>query len=286
MIIRRGPPAPPRPVTEEELHAYADGLLARDRLPAVKAYLELNPAAAAEVATWREQNRALRLLFAAGPAAGADPAWEAEAASLAGPKGRSAKVKAALARVGGTRRLPAMAAGLALLVTGALAGSTLPDNRTEDGVARFARAAERVHLITTGRGNGATLAALTQGRGPDLRRLGWILEGIRPVRVGVEDAAQLIYGDGTGRRLSVLVGRPTGPREASVSYRRRGEQVMFTWLDDNLAYALVGELPRAEMLRLADAVHDRLSRGATVQAGTIAFTHGEARGRPATMTDF
>lgn len=286
MIIRLRPPKPPRPVTEEELHAYADGLLSGEREKAVRAYLALNPAAAEEVAAWREQNRALRLLFAAGPAAGADPAWEAEAATLAGGKGRSAAVRAALARAGRMRRLPAMAAGVALLVAGALAGSSFRGDTAEDGVARFAQAAERVHLISTGRGGGATLAALTQGRGPDLRRLGWSLEGIRPVRVGVEDAAQLIYVDGSRRRLSVLVGRPAGPREASISYRRRGEQVMFTWLDDNLAFALVGELPRAEMLRLAEVVHDRLSRGATVQAGGMAFTRNVPRGRPATMTDF
>ena len=56
-----------RAITEDMLHAYADGLLdAADRVE-VEAWLAEHPAQLAEVAAWQRQNEALNTLF--GPVA-------------------------------------------------------------------------------------------------------------------------------------------------------------------------------------------------------------------------
>ena len=55
----------PRPetISEDDLHAYVDGLLPPDRALEVEAWLAQHPDRAAEVALWQRQNEALTALF-------------------------------------------------------------------------------------------------------------------------------------------------------------------------------------------------------------------------------
>jgi anti-sigma factor RsiW len=53
------------PVTADELHAYADGLLPPDRRAAVETWLAAHPNDAAEVAEWRAQADAIRARYGA-----------------------------------------------------------------------------------------------------------------------------------------------------------------------------------------------------------------------------
>ncbi len=55
---------PPRPIAEEELHAYVDGQLDADRRAAVLRYLQDHPDVARQVAGWGAQREALRVAFA------------------------------------------------------------------------------------------------------------------------------------------------------------------------------------------------------------------------------
>jgi anti-sigma factor RsiW len=53
----------PQPISEAELHAYADGLLAPARGADVEAWLARHPADEERLQAWRLQNRQLRALF-------------------------------------------------------------------------------------------------------------------------------------------------------------------------------------------------------------------------------
>src|SRR5437868_2595585 len=53
------------PVTTDELHAYADGLLPADRLAAIEEWLATHADDAAQVAEWRAQGDAIRARYAA-----------------------------------------------------------------------------------------------------------------------------------------------------------------------------------------------------------------------------
>ncbi len=57
------PPSSGLPVTEAELHAYADRQLTAERLAEVEAWLSHRPEEAARVRAWEAQKRELRGLF-------------------------------------------------------------------------------------------------------------------------------------------------------------------------------------------------------------------------------
>ena len=77
-------------VTEDDLHAYVDGLLDEDRRREVEAWLAADPEAAARVAKWQRQNAGLDALF--GNAATGNPGDAERVARLMRPPlGRSVK---------------------------------------------------------------------------------------------------------------------------------------------------------------------------------------------------
>src|SRR5688572_30105096 len=91
-------------ITEDELHAYADGVLPADRIDAIESYLGANPAEAARIADWRAQAAAIRARFGAV----ADE-----------PVPERLQLENILLRASGLRRKIAVAATIALLIGGA-----------------------------------------------------------------------------------------------------------------------------------------------------------------------
>lgn len=246
-------PRPPA-VAEEELHELVDGVLPADRRPAVLAYLAANPAVAARVAAWQAQNEGLRLLF--GTADERAVQWRRETAALA-----------RRARGGAGRWLPLRLAGSlcaaavlgVIVLAGIVPGDGVP-TKGEDFY-QFSRSALLAHAETMTGGGSPVAAAtgLTWVRPPDLTPLGWRLERRRPVMIDDRPGLQFIYREGSsGRPVSLIVGRPGTAGEGTFSYIRQGSRTLFTWLDGSLGYALVGDLSRGELLRLADAVHASL----------------------------
>jgi anti-sigma factor RsiW len=75
-------------------------------------------------------------------------------------------------------------------------------------------------------------------------------------------AAQLMYEDRAGKRLTLYFKRPeAGLGETAFQFAegRYGTSV-FWWSDERFAYALVAALPREELLALARGVHEQLDR--------------------------
>ncbi|GIL02215.1 MAG: membrane protein [Alphaproteobacteria bacterium] len=247
----------PDPVSEDELHAFVDGELAPERARAVEAWLARNPEAAAAVAEWRSQNAALRQLFAAEPARrdGLGPAprrdWTAP------PSSRLRNVVAALVLVlaGGTA---GWFANAALAPVPAGLAETLPQASRANylvysGEVRHpveVGAEEEDHLVGwLGKRIGRELTA------PDLGAHGFSLVGGRLVPFAGKPGAMLMYENGDGERLTVLIAANGAHSGTNFRFEQAGGVGTFYWIDDGHGYALSGALSRDRLLRLATAIH-------------------------------
>jgi anti-sigma factor RsiW len=96
-------------------------------------------------------------------------------------------------------------------------------------------------------------------RAPALASAGWKLMGGRllPDQEGLP-AAQFMYEDASGRRLTLYMRKETGLNNTAFRFVERDGFGAFYWIDRPLAYALTGRLSRDELMSLADIVYGQL----------------------------
>jgi anti-sigma factor RsiW len=69
-----------------------------------------------------------------------------------------------------------------------------------------------------------------------------------------------MYQEGSGRRLTLYIRTdPGSERETAFRYFQQGKVAVFYWLDRHLSYALSGELPREDLLKIANVIYQRLN---------------------------
>lgn len=241
------------PVTENDLHAYADGQMAADDAARIETWLTQHPEDAARVAEWQSQNNAIRDMFA--PYAITRPGDEA--------------LLAVQARRPLTERLPLRAAAAALLFAlGTATGLAIPSvlgspatatpifEQASDAYAIYARevrhpvevwAGEKDHLVAwLGKRLGEKIVA------PDLAAAGYTLVGGRLVPVDGVAGALLMYEDKSGKRLTLLLGRTAKKNETAFQFASSGAVETLYWMDNGLAYAVSGEVNREALRTVAD----------------------------------
>jgi anti-sigma factor RsiW len=98
----------------------------------------------------------------------------------------------------------------------------------------------------------------TEVRAPELSAEGWKLMGGRLLPDRGQAAAQFMYEDANGRRLTLYVRKEAGLTDAAFRFAERGDFGAFYWIDRSLAYALAGRLDRSELMRLATSIHAQL----------------------------
>jgi anti-sigma factor RsiW len=89
----------------------------------------------------------------------------------------------------------------------------------------------------------------------DLHEQGFELIGGRLLPDGPGKSAQLMYQDAQQRRVTVYLRKPEVGTNAAFRYEQQGKLGLFYWIDEGAGYALVGELPRATLLDLAQAIY-------------------------------
>ncbi|MBI2977289.1 MAG: anti-sigma factor [Rhodospirillales bacterium] len=251
---------PSEPVSEMDLHAFVDGQLDEARQREVAAHLAENPEAAARVAAYRAQKTALKAAF--------DPILKEPlprqlglpTASRRTLHARWAAAAAGLLVAGGVLGwqaggmfTPAAAPGTAVVHQAAVAHAVFtPQKRHPVEV----RGDEEAHLVTwLSNVLGAPL------RAPRLVDAGYLLVGGRLLSATDGPAAQFMYEDKGGRRLTLYV--VTDPAQRGKTAFRYAEEkgvAIFYWIDGPLGYALAGKMTREELLKLADAVYTQLGR--------------------------
>jgi anti-sigma factor RsiW len=253
-----------RRITEAELHAFVDGELAPGERAEIEELLAASPDDRELAQDFADLNEAIRAHCASCLA----ESWTAEVGTQLAGFGSS--------RSAWRHVRPLRAAALALFVAGAAAAGyatralmTEPRGPEAAFVATALGAhsvyvpevrhpvevkAEEAHLVRwLAKRVGADV------RAPALGELGWKLMGGRllPDQDG-HPAAQFMYEDGSGRRLTLYIRKETGLDNTAFRFYERDGFGAFYWIDRPLAYALAGRLTRDELTNLASAVYAQL----------------------------
>lgn len=239
------------------LHAYADGELeGADRL-AIEELLANDAAARATLEAIERQKQALKTAY--------DPV-------LREPVPHS--LAAALRHRGGRGALPyaAMAAGLALLISGGAGGWLMA---LQSGAGSSVTIADRAigahevfavevrHPVEVAAAEKDHLQAWLSKRVgtafviPDLSSEGFTLLGGRLLVAGNRPAAQLMYEDAGKKRITIFLTANPGNTEAALRVEEKGGFVVCYWLNGPLGLAIAGEMDRTRMMQLARIVYER-----------------------------
>jgi anti-sigma factor RsiW len=89
----------------------------------------------------------------------------------------------------------------------------------------------------------------------DLHEQGFELVGGRLLPDGSGKGAQLMYQDAQGLRVTVYLRKPEVGTPAAFRYERQGDLGLFYWVESGAGYALVGALPKDQLLTLARAIY-------------------------------
>jgi len=262
-----------RQIDEGELHALVDGELDPARQAEVEAWLSENAEAAGRVARYRAQNAGLHALF--------DGVLNEDLPPV---------IVDALA--GRRRWLPrgaAIAAGFALLLSGAVAGWVVRGEVPfgADEPAQIAAAgpaidtqvlmerATSAHVVSsdddlrlanaTGAAEIGQYLSTRMGekvRVPQLTSLGYRLVGSRVLPDTGGPAAQFVFEDADGERVTLYV-RSEAARGVDITFALSDDLSMFYWNDSEHSYALVRDLEdetgRDALLKAAKAVYRQIT---------------------------
>jgi anti-sigma factor RsiW len=253
-------------IMEEDLQAYVDGRVSGTRLADIEAYLAQHPEVRERVALEQRQRAALRGQL------------ESKFAEPIPARLWIANIQA-MRRGRWVRRLRAVAAGVLLFAAGAgigwVAASRMEAESarptpgttalTENASAAYRTfVVEVAHPVEVGAQQEAHLLQWLSRRlgkplvAPDLMPFGYRLMGGRLLPAGSGAAAQLMYDDPTGKRLTVYVRAAQGS-ETAFRFQHEGETSTFAWIDQGFGFAVTGSVSRDELLPIAEAVYHGFS---------------------------
>ncbi|WP_333839479.1 anti-sigma factor family protein [Pelomicrobium sp.] len=246
------------PVVEADLHAYLDGELPPERRSEVQAHLAAHTEDAARLTAYAEQKRALHTLY--------DGVMDEPVPQRLQPP------------AAGGRRILAWrpAAAAAWLALGGVLGWSLkppspPVASAPEILARRAAVAHAVytpevrHPVEVGADQEQHLVAWLSKRlgapvkAPSLVEEGYALVGGRLLADEAGPAAQFMYENAEGQRLTLYVRRRAEAAETAFRFAQEGSVSTFYWIDRDFGYALSGHLAKEPLQRLAFAVYRQLS---------------------------
>jgi len=262
-------------IADPTLHAWFDGELPPAEAAAVETRLREDPELAAQVRLWRADRDALRaqcdaMLLEPVPARLAQAVW----------------------RTPSRWRVEQWAAGVALFVLGGATGAGLlaslegPQRTLQAGSGEWLQRAAVAHAVYVPEKRHPVEVSAEQNQDGhlarwltkrldvpvklfDLNPQGFDLVGGRLLPDERGPSAQLMYENAAGQRVTVYLRKPdTGPADAASAafrYERQGELGLFYWVEGQGAaatgYALVGSLPREQLLALAEAIYQQGGAG-------------------------
>jgi anti-sigma factor RsiW len=251
-----------KPIAEDDLHAYVDGLLDEARRAEVAAYFEAHPEVAARFARYSEHRADIR--------AALDPVAEEPV-----PTRLNLMHVVAARRANRSPIWRSAAAAIVLFVIGgsggwALHGALQPPS---EGVAALAReatdsfvtyASDIVRPVELRSDNAAELVEwATQRMGrrpvlPDLSRSGYRMMGGRIVSTPHGAGLMLMYDNDRGRRL-VMLSRPMKvDQNRRMTPHSAGNVAGWSWATQGMGYSIVGALPSDELHPLADDIRQQV----------------------------
>jgi anti-sigma factor RsiW len=252
-------------MNRDRLMAYVDGALSAEEKARVDTYLAENSDAAAEVLLLQRQNDAIRTLY--GPA-GAEPVPQRLSVAALARKGASTR-----------RRLATnLAAAIVLLAVGLGGGWVLRGQFATPGIAdrliaeavsaHTVYALEKRHAVEVGGDDSAHLTSWLSNRlqtnlaMPDLTASGLNFLGGRllpaPTVPGGR-AAQLMYEDASGNRLTLYVTPSPGPGTPRYELANLGLDTALFWADATISCTITAPYPAEKLQAIARTVFSQLN---------------------------
>ena len=245
-------------VSEFDLHAYVDGRLSEERRAEVEAYLTASAQESERVRAYQEQNKILRALFDSVLDEPIPPKWQSSRRHWSFP-------------------LRPVAAASVCIIVGGLLGWVLRGEYAGRSAKRvdFARQAAMAHAVYTPEVRHPVEVSAQQEehligwlskrlgaplKAPHLLDLGYELVGGRLLPGDQGPVAQFMYQDKNGQRLTLYIKTDASTeRETAFRFSQEGSVGVFYWIDRQLSYALSGEVGKNDLLRVADAVYQKLN---------------------------
>ena len=261
------------PITESDLHAYADDLLSTSRRQEIDGYLASRPEEMARVQAWRSQNDALRELF--------DPVLDE-------PVPQRLRMNADVDAGSdhwmrfGQAHFGRYAAALLIALAGGVGGWIL--HGASRPPALTAHAGTEVLLQVAALAHQAAVAHAVYS--PDVRRpvevaaddedalVKWVGTPLHPPRLGKlgyelmggrllpgqsGPVAQFMYQDAGGQRLTLYVSTDQEQNtDTGFRFAKEGTVNVFYWIDGKFGYALSGGIDKGTLATIANAVYEQL----------------------------
>ena len=245
-------------VSEADLHAYLDGELADSQRAYVESQVAADPELAERLAAYSRMNEALRARF--------DPVLDEPIPERLATKPRR------------RRQWVRYTAAILWFALGGAAGwqmhglqsredrTAAPGWAKRAAVAHVVYAPEVRHPVEVGADQEPHLVAWlskrlgTPLRIPHLNGIGYSLVGGRLLPGEQGPAAQFMYQDAQGQRLTLYVrSNREHNRETAFRFAQDGNVRVFYWIDRGLGLALSGEIEKDELLRVATTVYQQLN---------------------------
>jgi anti-sigma factor RsiW len=253
-------PGSATPVGEDDLQAFVDGRLPPERREMVERYLSEHPEAAARLEDYARHEALL-------------------ASSLQAKFEEPIPNRLRIANIEARRRhrftvTMARAAAILLIVGLSGAGGWIARTWTEQGdhlqaVTQNAFAAyatfspEVSHPVEVRADGSGQLVQWLSKRlqrplvPPDLATLGFRLMGGRVLPTAHAPAAQLMYDDDHGTRLTIYI-QPMGIDGEEFRYTKQGDVRTIYWAERRMALAVTGRASNERLLAVARSVHDQM----------------------------
>ena len=259
-----------REFSERDIHLALDGELPQDERAAYERWLETHPDMHAKSRRYEADRDLLRGAVAA---ILDEPVPERLAKVMAGET-------PSMLRSSGPLGWRMAAAAALIFAVGGLGGYFLgasgwrPVNGTAiqlaDGAiaAHAIYAAEKLHVVEVGADQKEHLVGWLSKRigvtlvAPDLSAEGFELIGGRLLpAAATKTAAQFMYQDRTGNRISLYVARDSSNTETGFRLLEEGDTRALYWLDDGYGCAVAGNLPEEDLVKVANTAYRQLLQG-------------------------
>ncbi|MCK5917513.1 MAG: anti-sigma factor [Cocleimonas sp.] len=256
-------------IQEDDLHAYVDNQLSVEKIEAVEALMRKDPAIAQQVDQWQQQNKAITALFS-------------NDESLPVPEKLKLKniMSEAKKNKPNTYKIPwfySMAASLFLLVIGGTLGwfahgLSQPLTKNTTNFVNSAISAHQVytvevlHPVEVNADKQKHLVAWLSKRinhslaVPNLEEYGYDFLGGRllSMRKG-KAAAQLMFENNEGKRVTLLVSKNQSYRDQALHLKNIDNINAYYWMDSKVAYSITGEMNSSALRKLSKSVYQQLN---------------------------
>lgn len=258
-----------RDFAERDIHLAMDGELPAEDLPGFSVWLDANPDMKAKSMRFEADRAALRRAFAG-----------SLAESVPDRLGNLVRGESARPRTRLTFWRAAAAA--AIFAAGGLGGyllgnqAALPPVDISDGrriaqeaiEAHLLYAAEKLHVVEVAADQSEHLLGWLSKRvglsliAPDFSSQGLTFLGGRLLPAGGGKAAQFMYQDDAGNRVSLYVTAERGGADTGFRLMQSDGANSYYWVDDGYGCAVTGSMPADKLLILAKSAYKQLLGGA------------------------